>query len=174
MVFLTDSEYDEYLMSTIDYCKVCAFDEEIDSYDDFSEECANRIKMFNLRNCVAFNRTITKLREIGMHLPDGRDEQEGWPEYEKLRTLIESGGDQKEILRLFPIVFSEYVIMPGDVNLSDPETDRYTALGGHFPYVYLENTLPYSECNRDNPWNIEIGKQWLKDRQMALLENKDR
>lgn len=147
-------EYDRYLAKTVDYCKLYAFDPEVDSYDDFSEDAIRRIELFNLKNSVAFNRSITNLRKAGIHLPDGRDRQYGWPDYEKLRMLIESGGDQKEILRLFPIVFAEYVVMPGDVDLNDSETHRYTTIGGRFPYVYLDNMLPESEYSVDNPWSI--------------------
>lgn len=168
----TVEEYQNYLFSTIDYCKIYAFDPEVDSYDDFSQECANRIKLFNLRNVIAFNRSINRLREVGIHLPDCRDSQDYWVGYEELRDLIESGGDQKDVLRLFPIVFGEYVVMPGDVNLCDPETKRFTTIGGHFPYVYLENTLPCSEYGPNNLWTVEKGKQWLKERQIALQEDR--
>lgn len=164
-----------YRQARIDWCKMYTFDPEIDSYDDdLSKEAINRIGLYNRRNSIAFNQSINNIREAGIHLPDMRFDWDMWPEYETLRELIESGGDQQEILRLFPIVFAEYVVMPGDVDLNDPEIERFTTLGGHFPYVYMENSLPLGQYTSSNPWNIEIGKQWLKDRQMALLENKDR
>lgn len=170
----TVEELSDYYAERVDWCKLYGFDEEIDSYSDFSNECANRIKLFNLKNSVAFNRSVMKVRDAGIHLPDVRLSYECWPDYARLRNLIETGGDQKEILRLFPIVFAEYVVMPGDVDTTDPDIERYTTIAGVPKHVYLDNSLPMNAYTKDKPWNIEIGKQWLKDRQMALLENKDR
>lgn len=109
----------------IDYNMVDLYDED---KADGTENMEN-VENFNLFNVVACNANIDRMRKDWPDMPDMNDrvdyESEWLDNLEKLHDMINHGAEQKKIIKIFPIVFGEDCIMPGDVIGQPDMLDKY-------------------------------------------------